>query len=433
MSSIDKLFANSLKNDITSSFVESIKAIMFLEQVTSEDFLKINTVKVYTPEIKENFGFYSQKKLAFNHSYSHETTQYDILGVWLYKLSENLRRIYSAKKKSNDYSSLIEQQNNLYIVSNELLPYWNTLNEETFFPRAIFGRHAYNLKPLDYLLYLGFHDSLTSDNFQHHLKLIETLMDKLDFSNLPDFIPKLALSSKNSKLFKTLLPFIPTSTLINALQYNKSSDGFKILSFEYFLEHSEKLQLSTNKKIDLIKTLLREDVLLSKHFDDFILDKAVFLDNLSSFITSEVSKEIEVQFIHKSSKFVEYKNLAKIFLNQQKKSNPYSLMSEIKNLTFEEIQDSYDLSPTLISETIQKIIENASLKENKNKDYYYYSFKNFVEKLHPVLEKKHLAEIISLNSEFISFCKPVYLHIRINEKLSEQPKIATDSVKKHKI
>lgn len=40
MSSLDKLFSNSLKNDITHSFVESVEAIMFLEGIFSEDFLK---------------------------------------------------------------------------------------------------------------------------------------------------------------------------------------------------------------------------------------------------------------------------------------------------------------------------------------------------------------------------------------------------------
>lgn len=436
MSSLDKLFANSIKHDITSSFVESVEAIMSLEKVSSEDFLRKNKVKVYTPEINNDLSFLSHKKLAFNNNYTHEETEYDILGVWLYKLSENLRRIYSARKKSNDYSSLIEQQNNLYLVSNQLFEHWDTHNEGTFFPRAIFGRHVDYLEPLDYLIYLGAHDCLTTDNFQHHLKLVESFSHRFDFSDFSEFsefIPKLALSSTNSKLLKTILPLIPKESLINTLKYRKSSDGFKILSFEYILEHPESFELADYEKVDLIQNFLRDDVILSRHFDDFILDKSVFLDKLSHFITPEVSKGIEVIFVNKSNKFTQYQSLSHIFLSQQKKSNPYSLMQELKTLSFEEIQESYALSPALISETIQHIIESSVLKENKYKDYYFYSFKNLVEKLHPVLEKEHLATIISLNSDFLSFCKPVYLHIRINEKLIEKPKSILETVKKTKI
>lgn len=416
MSSLDKLFANSIKNDITHSFVESVQAIMFLEGISSQDFLKTNQVKVFTPVIEEPSLFSSKKKLTVTNDYSYQTVDYDILSVWLYKLSENLRRIYSAKKQHNDFTSLLEQQNNLYTISNCFINDWDTANEPVFFPRAIFGRNTDYLEPLDYLIYLGTHDCLTSQNFSSHLKLVEHFSHRLHLDDIPDFIPKLALSSKNSKLFKTILPLFSPDSLLSSLQYSKSSDGFKILSIEYILEHSSLFDLQNYQKTDIVNTLLHKDILLSRHFDDFILDKNDFLNKLSHFITPDITKNIEVVFVNKCKKNSQYQQFETVFLKNQKKSNPYSLIHELTSLTFEEIQHSYALSPELISDTIDKIVELSVLKQNQHKDYLLSSFKNFVEKLHPSLEKTHLAKIISLNSEFLSFCKPVYLNIKLQEK-----------------
>lgn len=419
MSSLDKLFANSLKNDITHSFVESVEAIMFLEGISSEDFLKLNTVKVYTPIIKNEYSFAKSTKLKFTQEYEHTETHYDILGVWLYKLSENCRRIYSALKKGNSTVSLIEQQNNLYTISNYFLEHWDTHNENTFFPRAIFGRHSDYLQPLDYLMYLGTHNSLSPENFENHLLLLQKLSPKIDFDTIPDFLPKLALSSTNSKLLKTILPLFSPDKLINSLQYGKTSDGFQILSFEYLLENSEKFILPDYTKIDLILHFLRDDILLSKHFDDFILDKSVYLQKLAQFITPQVSKGIELLFVNKSKTQPVYKEFQQYFLTNQKKSNPSALSNELALLSFEDINDTYWLSSDLIQDTISMIVLKSSMREHSgNKEYLFNNLKNLVEKLHPVLTKTNLSTIISLNNEFISFCKPVYLNIKINEKLT---------------
>lgn len=433
MSSLDKLFANSLKNDITHSFVESVEAIMFLEGISSDDFLRSNKVKVFTPIIEEPSFYSSKKKLTVTDKNYQQEVDYDILSVWLYKLSENLRRIYSAKKQNNDFSSLIQQQNNLYTISNYFLDSWDTNNEPAFFPRAIFGRHMDYLAPLDYLVYLGTHDCLTSNNFASHLKLLDKLSHKLDLEEIPDFIPKLALSAKNSKLFKTILPFFSQDSLISTLQYRKSSDGFKILSIEYILENENLFNLKNYQKTDIVNILLHSDVLLSRHFDDFILDKNAFLNKLSTFITLEVTKNIEVVFVNKCKKNSHYQNFEKFFLHNQKKSNPYSLINELSTLSFEEIQSSYALSSELISDTIDNIVELSSLKQNKHTDYLSSSFKNFVEKLHPVLEKQHLAKIISFNGEFLNFCKPVYLNIKLQEKYPEKLENHHFVEKRHKI
>lgn len=417
MSSLDKLFANSLKNDITHSFVESVEAIIFLEGISSDDFLISHNVKVYTPVIKNDFSFYQPQKLTFTQDYEYIDTTYDILGIWLYKLSENFRRIYSAHKKNNDISSLLQQQHNLYTISNYFLDHWTTNNQPTFFPRAVFGRHCDYLTPVDYLIYLGTHNSLSHENFDHHLKLLVTLLPHLEKSDFPDFLPKLALSSKNSKLLKTIIPYFSSDTLINSLKYGQSSDGFNILSFEYLFENPDKFILADYEKIDLIKKILREDILLSKHFDDFILDKSVYLHKISQFITPEVSKEIEPLFINKSNKNSFYQQVQSSFLINKKKSNPYALSKEILSLSFDELHASYLLSPEIVDDTIQIFVGNSSLKENySNKDYLFKNLKNMVEKLHPVMTKSHLAHIISLNNDFISFCKPLYLHIKLNEK-----------------
>lgn len=432
MSSLDKLFANSLKNDITHSFVESVEAIMFLEGVSCEDFLKSNKVTVYSPVMKDTFSF-RPTKLAFTDHYENVETHYDILSVWLYKLSENLRRLYSANKKSNDTSSLIEQQDNLYTISNYFMDFWDTHNEAAFFPRSIFGRHSYDLSPIDYLIYLGTHDCLSQTNFDNHLKLVNKLSPKIDYDYIPDFIPKLALSSTNSKLLKTILPHISPDNLISTLNYHKSSDGFKILSFEYILENPDRFALAPFNKTDLIRNFIRDDVLFSKHFDDFILDKNAYLDRLSQFITPEISKEIEVLLTHKISKNKHYLPYQSYFLKNQKKSNPASLFKDLSILSFEEINSSYELSPQIISDTISHVVYQASLKNFVNKESMKNNFRNLVDKLHSVLTKEHLATIISFDSEFISFCKPVYLHIKLNEKINENLNNSSITVKRNKI
>lgn len=423
MSSLDKLFANSFKNDVDYYFLQSVEAISTLEKITSSDFLRKNKVKVYTPEIKKD---YSLKKtpLSFTSSYSQVETYYDILGVWLYKLSENLRRIYSAKKKSNDFSSLIEQQNNLYSISHQLLDYWDSLNEPTFFPRAIFGIHSHELPPFDYLIYLAFHDCLTPGNFQHHSTLLQKFFPRFDFQDFPDFFPKLALSPIHIPLFKQFLPLIPPSSLVERLKFYPNSDGFNLLSFQYILENQSLFTLDTSDKVTLIQQFLHNNILLSRHFDHFVSDKTVFLDHLSQFISREVSQQIELLFINVCKKYPQYKPFSHVFIRDGKKSNPHSLMKELTTLSFEDIQLSYSLSKELISETIQ-LIQLSPL--SKNKHFHYSQFKNLVEKLHPVLHKEHIATIISVNSEFLSFCYPVYLHLRLNESFT--PKNSSSALK----
>lgn len=131
-----------------------------------------------------------------------------------------------------------------------------------------------------------------------------------------------------------------------------------------------------------------------------------------------------------------YKNFQSLFILNKKKTNHLAFSFELPNLSFEELDDQYDLSPSIITEAINHIILNNELKVNKtNKNYLEQSLKSLVDKLHPVITKEHLASIISLNNNFISFCKPIYLNIKINEKLSinSTTNQNTSSFKKNKI
>lgn len=417
MNSLNKLFINSLKNDVTQSFVDSVEAIVFLNGIHKNDFLELNSTSVFTPIINLSFG--NEPLKVSKDEYENINVEYDIFSCLLYKLSENFRRIYSARKQKNDCSNLIQQQDNIYQIFEILSSELDTKNEFSFFPRSIFGKHE-ELLPMNFFVYLGFHDCLLSHNFEKHLKVIDLLKNHLDLSYIPDFLPKLALSQSNAKLLKKLLPLFEKDDLMSNLKFKKTSHGFKIISLEYVIDNISQFNLYPHDFTEIIKIGLSNDVLSSKYFDELILDKNNFIKKLSSFVTNENKKDVELillRFIQKNPQFNNYKDL---FLKEQKQINPIALFKELSHKSFEELNESYDLKYDVILECIDYCYQKNINKNGVNYDSLSEDLKLLTHVLFPCINKQHLSHIISFNSDFMSFCKPIYLNIKFNEKFSEE-------------
>lgn len=417
MSSLSKLFINSLKNDITQSFVDSVEAIVFLEGISKDDFLELHPCNIFTPRI--SLSFHNEPLNVSKDEYDFVNVEYDIFSCLLYKLSENFRRIYSSKKQNNDYTDLISQQNNIYNVFELLISELDTQNEFSFFPRSIFGKHE-DLLPTNFLIYLGFHDCLLHHNIEKHLKVVDTLKHKIDLSYIPDFLPKLALSQNNSKLLKNILPLFEPDDLFNKLKFTKTSNGFKILSLEYILDNPSKFNFYSHDLTEIVSLGLSGDVLSSKHFDSLILDKFNFIQKLSNFVNSNNQKEIELIFVRFSQKNPQFNEFRQFFIKDTKQTNPIALFKELTFKSYEDIYELYDLNHDVIMGCIDYCYQKNLTRNNV--DYHGLSkdLQLLTHTLYPSLDKKHLAHIISFNNDFMSFCKPIYLHMKLNEKFSDE-------------
>ena len=88
---------------------------------------------------------------------------------------------------------------------------------------------------------------------------------------------------------------------------------------------------------------------------------------------------------------------------------------------------SYYPEPGWVEQTTEDLLPNFydSIKTAINKSGINYEslskdLKLLTHVLFPCLTKQHLSHIISFNSDFMSFCKPIYLNMKFNEKFSEE-------------
>ena len=228
------------------------------------------------------------------------------------------------------------------------------------------------------------------------------------------------MSQSNAKLLKKIFPLCDNEEIMNKIKFSQSSNGFKILSIEYLLDNLSQFHLYPHDFTEIVCLSLSNNVLSSKYFDDLILDKNNFIRKLSSLITPDNQKDVELAFVRFTQKNPEFNNFREFFIKNTKQSNPIALFKEIPLKTFEELNENYDLNHDVVLSCIDYCYQRNLKKHGIDYDGLFNDLKMLTQTLHPCLDKQHLAHIISFNNDFMSFCKPIFLNMKFEEKFSEE-------------
>ena len=437
MTALSLFFANSIKNDISDKFIDAIDVILYSHPLSFQDFIEEHSVNLYVKEEVDDYNDYNDynyqkksKQLKFKDSYDKCNIDYNIFDIWLFKLSENLRRIYSAQKNNLPTKDLYFQQHNLFLISDRFVEYFQTSEEQKFFPRSLFGKNIYVI-PFYHLIYLGGHSLLDKNYIPKVLNIMQHLNKHFDNLEIPEFLEKMSFNNDNQLILKSILTKLNPDSLLSSLKYHSQTNSyaFNLLGLDYILNDKNfdsKLTSFTSIKESLdeiLKNFILNNMFFSKHIDYFIKDKNLYFNNISNNLTLEQKIKLEPFMVDKKN-FNNY-DLVQSHLLNPIRSNPYALLKEINNLSTEELIDTYSCDDNFISLCIQSI---SYLNSNK-KLKLFSQMNDFTSKMYPVIKKQHIAQILSFDSNFIDFCKPLYMNIILSEKL---PSNNTPS-KKHKI
>ena len=241
----------------------------------------------------------------------------------------------------------------------------------------------------------------------------------------------MSFNNDNQLILKSILTKLNPDSLLSSLKYHSQTNSyaFNLLGLDYILNDKNfdsKLTSFTSIKESLdeiLKNFILNNMFFSKHIDYFIKDKNLYFNNISNNLTLEQKIKLEPFMVDKKN-FNNY-DLVQSHLLNPIRSNPYALLKEINNLSTEELIDTYSCDDNFISLCIQSI---SYLNSNK-KLKLFSQMNDFTSKMYPVIKKQHIAQILSFDSNFIDFCKPLYMNIILSEKL---PSNNTPS-KKHKI
>ncbi len=193
----------------------------------------------------------------------------------IFKLIENLRRLYSASKqignnfskfnKGNNVEDLTSQQNLIYKCFLLIKPYVEFDNSLNFFKGSFFGEDKYCHKA-DLFFFLGFHENITKENHKNHLELFKYFFSpqQLDEKFLVDNLINLSYPNLSQNEMKANITLLSDSFYQELVNKFSKRDFMKIgsLSLDLFIEMA-------NRKIESpieVKTFYFSRLLNNKNY-----------------------------------------------------------------------------------------------------------------------------------------------------------------------
>jgi hypothetical protein len=471
------LMQHHFQKDIDSNFMETLETLLLLNknyaELLSEPYILL-TEKVENidePSTTTSLGELLKKKLAAsNHGYYtdddedieqdfyrktessrkklnvvQEKNQYYWSDFLIFKLSENLRRLYAfhknEQKSSSSHSSwkitnkiihtsptigskenLLKQQKNIYTLFEKFYPYLKFQEDIKVYQKLFLGKDC-KCSSQEALFYLSFHDQISPENIPTHIKLFQSFSLSNTQPHLFNFYNKVSYLDEKRKTIQKILSSFPDQFYINFIQnVLKSKVGSSgSFFFDFIPELAQRnIQLSKeDKKLLLNKILTDQNNLLFHEKHDFA-DQ--FYQKIKDYF-SDIHLTEDDFFRHGFSK--PQSALTKLILQFIPKfENPKLLITNIlpnKDLPpniKNEILSKYDFNQNLILQCFQTM--NPSNKEGIHQ---------FISFIKPYLNNEILSLIIANNSAFLPVLKPVYQEHILNNELPKKD----ETIKKMKI
>ncbi len=444
---ISALCLNSENKDIDNTFVEALEAIIFLSRNNLNEYINSEhecLILVKSNQKIENTEWFRKIVLSknnakdFRNSYQRQfkyEEKYHIGDFLIRKLSQNLRRLYSAhrnggafsKPLSNNIPCLKEQQKQIYVALELVLQHLNLNSKRKVFDNIFLGKTRL-LNSREALFYLSTHEHIFAENEQIHLNILNK-MNSIDIST--DTLEDLAIisypKSKEPFVQKIInhLPdnFFTTTTL--KVQENPLIGGDFLTDILIKCLESN-ISSNIGEKTAIVKNILNNKGKIQKP-----LDQSEEVTQKMKTIVNNLGYDEE--FLQVIIKTVENPNCATLIaLNFLDKIDNHHLFywiinSETHHPIHNQILEKYDLSDqNLLLLTCEKIFTLGS-EQKKG------AMKNFMGLFGDKLTDETLAQIIA--SDFILFedLKPFFLSRKINSNLSTKNPKSNNTNKKFKL
>lgn len=463
MSIIKSLFQNHINKDLDNNFVESLKAILFLTPPKKEDFedlisLHVSDIKdksdhsyknlsdQFFTDTDENEEEYSvASHFTYKKNNSSKVVYYNLGDFLIYKLLENLRRLYAANKVSsnnktsgyqnnynknlpgyfnnlkanqsvdlNNKKQLIETQNVIYQIADILKEYLYFSDKEQIYQKAILGKDI-KIKPIELLAYINCHEHLSDDSKIKNFNLLKQHISNHKMSDsFINHCSGLIFKEKDRDTIQLILNHTDDNLLFKSLNVsNGYRYGWFSLTIDHLISKDTAHTFSTENKLALLHVVSSSDLLDNDFFHKFISNPEEFTQKFKSLFVDEKIKEA----INKDA----LKYLNPIFLGIKKSTDVvYELITSLNSAYFlnkviyddnykenqkQMIYNLYDFNnPELLKNCISYINHN-----NKN------NMKGFLNIGNISSNKEAISFILSLDSSYIEICKAAYLNIKLNE------------------
>lgn len=512
---IINLFKNHINKDIDQNFIDALEAVLFLTNATQTDFeltfshkLANDVVNLESSNEKRSGkptiadviksmnqaqqkkpsnslwhavqesdkNIFSVKDITQQHHSQEENTvsykpqqhyvQYNPADFLVFKLVENLRRLYSASKAQereeqekmnkspnlnhnsksinhlfghlkqassaqmpmNNEKKLIENQSFIYKAFELIMPYTRLSAQPKWFEKAIFGKNI-QVSPMELWAYLGLHEFVQPENRKLHNSILEEPIKSHRFSQeMLISMSKVIPPFEQKELIYTILRSCDINQLCDATFNNKTSKpthSWTLSVCEFLFNPTNNISekdFGDKQKSLALNTLLKFNLLDSPYYSKFINNNADFFDNMKFQTSSSSFKHIykkslqDLPFSHfetnKNTVDFLFKNIDSLdsvdfFTNTVKTKQ---INAEQKNKIF----NLYDLDNGQFLKDVASKIDYSS-GEMRDK-----SMEEFLTIGHNATNKELITHIISLNSCYMPICKAAYLKIRFSENLTDK-------------
>lgn len=475
------LAQSSEKKDIDSKFVQTLEAMLFLH----EDSVHLINSR-YAKDIKVSFDYshgtpewlYEKKKnnlaqetFEDDFSYSDDSLgtslgqllknklqiqskqntkkaehyivkeEFNFGEFLLNKLSQNLRRIYSAhrNKGQSKYGAsyvsssntpleqLNEQQNNIYKCFELISPHLKFDDTIRVFDRLFMGVSK-NCTDATAFFYMALHEHLLAENEQRHLNIFKQCFDlkNVEPSIVKD-IKNLNYPLNKQKFIQSSLKMLPDDFYIS-LNFEECSHGKGAIIVD-ILSHcaQQNVPLDKKSKLSLLSSALNPNGFLNKQ--PAPVGKKLAL-NIADYLKDVEHKEICSRAI--APEHVHKRASCELALELTPQLNMSALAVRALTVKCEPLQQQailsrYDFSNQEIVLNIAKTITSQVSGEIRK-----ITIRDFVSHVSNELENSTLGSILALDSDYIEVLKPIYMNRKLNKQLSNKTSSNT-LTKKHKV
>lgn len=445
--------SNTNKN-IDDNFVKTLEAIFFLNkkniaQLINETYIKTDYVSFdsdiieYSPWIKlkieEKFfkeikdkdfnsvleqnrnNRFGANKVEKNFEYNDD---YHIGDFLFGKLSQNLRRLYSAnrnggkvpKELGSNIDQLRNQQKNIYKALQMIEPYIVFDKKEKIYNKIIFCKVKF-CSSVEAFFYISLHEHLFKENEDIHLSFFKNKFDFLDIR--PEVINEVFnLSYKQEKVnfINKIIGNLPNSFFkgvgLKLKNYSISKGNLMVDIFLHCAQNN--INLSKEEKNKLFNSIMHQNGYLSRQVACEAINITNKIKNYIFDVDLELSQKRNIlpRLINKNC----VTNIC--FLLTKKLTDPNLFFATLNsNIEFDvqkEILNKFDFTDQKIIFTIAENISNEKDRYKKVK------LDQFISLVGDKIENDTLSKILAIDISFIETFNSLYMTRKLKEELNTE-------------
>lgn len=336
------------------------------------------------------------------------------------KLSENLRRLYSAHRKGgklpkelgSNISDLNEQQKSIYQSLEIISPYVKFDSQSRIFNKIFFGKVRY-CSNAQAFFYMSLHEHLLTENENKHKEILINHFNTSDISSfMVSDLLQLSYPKNKQSFVKDMIKNLPDDlfeSMASRLKDNSISQGSFMV--DVFLHCSQNnIEMSKEKKEILFNLIMHNNGFLHKQPANMA---KIYVSEIKDYISDiDLSKtqqrSINPMEVHKNC----VTDMALMLAKHLTDPNLFwaSLQSNIEPSQQLAIMNKYDFSNQDVMFKISQRIASSGSRKNE-------LMQKFVSLVGDQLTNQTLSQILASDFSFIEIIKPLYMTRKLDHDL----------------